>query len=140
MSFRFQPILNLRKHHEDQCRMRFKEEQTKLWRIDEELARLKEIKKQREAETEQLSIGVLNLEHLLSGSRYLAYLRRKQEETTAQRCVRWKRLSGPVPFCASAARNKSHGKIEEKMAQAETEERLRQEQKIWMRSQLPDLS
>lgn len=131
MSFRFQPILNLRKHHEDQCRMRFKEEQTKLWRIDEELARLKEIKKQREAETEQLSIGVLNLEHLLSGSRYLAYLRRKQEETTAQRVRQAEEVERARTILVQARQEtKVMERLKEKMAQAETEERLRQEQKI----------
>ncbi|NLM37217.1 MAG: flagellar export protein FliJ [Firmicutes bacterium] len=130
MSFKFQPILNLRKHHEDQCRTRFKEEQTKLWRIDEELNTLKAVKKQREAETEQLSVGVISLEHLLSGSKYLAYLRRKQEETTARRVRQAEEVEQARTILVQARKEtKVMEKLKEKMAQAEAEERLRQEQK-----------
>ncbi|HHT06345.1 MAG TPA: flagellar export protein FliJ [Hydrogenispora sp.] len=130
MSFKFQPILNLRKHHEDQCRTRFKEEQTKLWRIDEELNTLKAVKKQREAETEQLSVGVISLEHLLSGSKYLAYLRQKQEETTARRVRQAEEVEQARTILVKARKEtKVMEKLKEKMAQAEAEERLRQEQK-----------
>lgn len=130
MSFKFQSILNLRKHHEDQCRTRFKEEQTKLWRIDEELNTLKAVKKQREAETEQLSVGVISLEHLLSGSKYLAYLRQKQEETTARRVRQAEEVEQARTILVKARKEtKVMEKLKEKMAQAEAEERLRQEQK-----------
>lgn len=130
MSFKFQSILNLRKHHEDQCRTRFKEEQTKLWRIDEELNTLEAVKKQREAETEQLSVGVISLEHLLSGSKYLAYLRQKQEETTARRVHQAEEVEQARTILVKARKEtKVMEKLKEKMAQAEAEERLRQEQK-----------
>lgn len=130
MSFKFQSILNLRKHHEDQCRTRFKEEQTKLWRIDEELNTLKAVKKQREAEAEQLSVGVISLEHLLSGSKYLAYLRQKQEETTARRVRQAEEVEQARTILVKARKEtKVMEKLKEKMAQAEAEERLRQEQK-----------
>jgi flagellar export protein FliJ len=130
VSFKFQSILNLRKHHEDQCRTRFKEEQTKLWRIDEELNTLKAVKKQREAETEQLSVGVISLEHLLSGSKYLAYLRQKQEETTARRVRQAEEVEQARTILVKARKEtKVMEKLKEKMAQAEAEERLRQEQK-----------
>lgn len=130
MSFRFQPILNLRKHHEDKCRARFREEQTKLWQIDEELLRLKAVKKQREAEAEQLAVGVLSLEQLLSGSRYLAYLRRKQEETTARRVRQAEEVEQARTVLVQARKEtKVMERLKEKIAQAEAEERLRQEQK-----------
>lgn len=130
MSFKFQSILNLRKHHEDQCRTRFKEEQTKLWRIDEELNTLEAVKKQREAEAEQLSVGVISLEHLLSGSKYLAYLRQKQEETTARRVHQAEEVEQARTILVKARKEtKVMEKLKEKMAQAEAEERLRQEQK-----------
>ena len=130
MSFKFQSILNLRKHHEDQCRTRFKEEQTKLWRIDEELNTLEAVKKQREAEAEQLSVGVISLEHLLSGSKYLAYLRQKQEETTARRVHQAEEVEQARTILVKAWKEtKVMEKLKEKMAQAEAEERLRQEQK-----------
>lgn len=130
MSFKFQSILNLRKHHEDQCRTRFKEEQTKLWRIDEELNTLEAVKKQREAEAEQLSVGVISLEHLLSGSKYLAYLRQKQEETTARRVRQAEEVEQARTILVKARKEtKVMEKLKEKMAQAEAEERLRQEQK-----------
>nr|WP_231133527.1 flagellar export protein FliJ [Capillibacterium thermochitinicola] len=122
--------MNLRKHHEDQCRTRFKEEQEKLWRIDEELNRLQALKKQREAETEQLSVGVLSLEHLLSGSRYLAYLRRKQKETTARRARQAEEVEkARLSLVQARKETKIMEKLKEKMAQKEVEERLRQEQK-----------
>ncbi len=85
MSFKFQPILNLRKHHEDNCRTRLKEEQTKLRQIEGELTLIEATKKQRETEAEKLAIGVIKMEYLLSGSKYLGYLRRKQEETKTRR-------------------------------------------------------
>ena len=128
--FKFQPILNLRKHHEDQCRTRFKEEQIKLWRIEEELATLQTVKKQREAETEQLSVGVISLEHLLSGSKYLAYLRRKQDETNARRVCQEKEVEQARTVLVQARKEtKVMEKLKEKRARAEAEEQLREEQK-----------
>ncbi|NLC53188.1 MAG: flagellar export protein FliJ [Firmicutes bacterium] len=128
--FKFQPILNLRKHHEDQCRTRFKEEQIKLWRIEEELATLQTVKKQREAETEQLSVGVISLEHLLSSSKYLAYLRRKQDETNARRVCQENEVEQARTVLVQARKEtKVMEKLKEKRARAEAEERLREEQK-----------
>ncbi|NLM36976.1 MAG: flagellar export protein FliJ [Firmicutes bacterium] len=130
MTFKFQPILNLRKHHEDRCRTRFKEEQEKLWLIDEELSRLQAIKKQREAETEQLSIGRLSLEHLLSGSSYLAYLRRKQKEASARRVRQAEEVERARATLVQARKEtKVMERLKEKMAQKEAEARLHQEQK-----------
>ena len=83
MSFKFQPILNLRKHHEDHCRTCLKEEQTKLRQIDGELSMLKASKEKREKEKEQMSLSVITRKPLRQWC--LAYLRQKQAETKVRR-------------------------------------------------------
>ena len=130
MSFKFQPILNLRKHHEDNCRTRFKAELTKLQQIDEELLVLKETKQQQEAETAKLAVGAIRPEFLLSGSKYLAYLRQKQDETKARRVRQSEAVEQARETLVQARKEKKvMEKLKEKYASEEAAERLRLEQK-----------
>ena len=62
MQFKFQPILNLKKHHEDKCRTRLSEEQTKLLRIKQELATLAKAKKNQQKEAETLLKSVSDID------------------------------------------------------------------------------
>ncbi|NLY91223.1 MAG: flagellar export protein FliJ [Firmicutes bacterium] len=130
MSFKFQPILNLRKHHEDNCRTRLKEEQTKLRQIEGELTVIEATKKRQEAEAEQLAIGAVKMEYLLSGSEYLEYLRRKREETKARRACQEEVVEQARVILVQARKEtKVMEKLKEKKAREEVEAGLRQEQK-----------
>ena len=130
MSFKFQPILNLRKHHEDHCRTRFKEEQTKLQHIDGELSMLKARKERRETEAAKMSVGTISADSLISASRYLVYLRQKQEETKARRTLQAGEVEAARTTLVQAQKErKVMEKLKEKMAREEMEELLRREQK-----------
>jgi flagellar FliJ protein len=130
VSFKFQPILNLRKHHEDHCRTCLKEEQTKLRQIDGELSMLKASKEKREKEKEQMSLGVIRPENLLFASGYLAYLRQKQAETKVRRTFQAGEVEAArVTLVQAQKEKKVMEKLKEKMAREEKEELLRHEQK-----------
>lgn len=87
MQFKFQPILNLKKHHEDKCRTRLSEEQTKLLRIKQELATLAKTKKNQQKEVETLLVGKIKPELLTSGSKSLEYIHQKQIETNTRKSI-----------------------------------------------------
>lgn len=87
MQFRFQAILNLRKHHEDLCRTRLFEEKTKLVKIKEKLADLEQAKKNQEKVVATLSVGKIQPQLLAIGSENIAYLRRKKGETETEKAV-----------------------------------------------------
>ncbi|HHT48658.1 MAG TPA: flagellar export protein FliJ [Firmicutes bacterium] len=130
MSFKFQPILNLRKHHEDHCRARLKEEQTKLQRIEDELTKIQATKRAQETEAEKLAVGAVKPEYLLFGSAYLGYLRRKQEETKGRRAQQREKVDKTREALIQARKEtKVMEKLKEKKAREEAEERLRLEQK-----------
>ncbi|NLW56224.1 MAG: hypothetical protein GX050_06360 [Firmicutes bacterium] len=87
MRFRFQAILNLRKHHEDLCRTRLYKEETKLMKIEEELTAWEEAKEEQKKTVATLSVGKIQPQLLAMGSENIAYLRRKKEETEIRRAV-----------------------------------------------------
>jgi len=130
VSFKFQPILNLRKHHEDNCRTRLKEEQLKLLEIEGELNVIEATKKQQEAEVERLAVGAINMEYLLSGSKYLDYLRQKQEETKVRRARQQEEVESAREILVEARKEtKAMEKLKEKKAREEMEAGLRLAQK-----------
>ena len=130
MSFKFQPILNLRKHHEDNCRTRLKEEQLKLRRIEEELTVIEATKKEQEAEVESLATGAVRVEYLISGSSYLGYLRQRQEETEVRRAHQQEEVEQAREILVEARKEtKAMEKLKEKKAREEVEAGLRLAQK-----------
>ncbi len=80
MQFRFERVLNLRKHHEESCRTHLYEEETKLIRIQEEIATWNKAKEYQHNKVKTMSVGRIEPNILACSSKRLEYIRQKQIE------------------------------------------------------------
>ena len=77
-----------------------------------------------------MSVGAISADSLISASRYLVYLRQKQEETKVRRTLQAGEVEAARTTLVQAQKErKVMEKLKEKMAREEIEEQLRQEQK-----------
>ncbi len=87
MRFRFEPILNLRKHHEDSCRTQLYKEETKLIKIQEEINAWNSNKEHQQKKVKAMSVGIIKPDILACSSECLEYIRQKQIETKNRKIV-----------------------------------------------------
>ena len=96
MNFRLQPILNLRKHREENCQIRLREEQVRLSRIHNEVVAWEERTKRQERMMEEFGTGRIDPTLLEQGSTYLTYVHgRKGPMPAAGSCAKRKRWKKP---------------------------------------------
>lgn len=130
MQFRFQAILNLRKHHEDHCRTRLFQEETKLMKINEELTAWEQAKEAQKQTVATLSVGKIQPQLLASGSENIAYLRRKKEETEKRKAVQSEQVAlARTDVIEARKERKTLEKLKERFVANEKKKMMLAEQK-----------
>lgn len=131
MRFRFEPILNLKRHQEENRRFRLKEEEVKLGGIKEELLSLQKTARWQESIVESMGVGKIDTALLACGSEYLLYLRRKQEEVNQQRLIQEAQVAAARDELLSARKEtKIMEKLKERFLVRENQETAAREQKV----------
>ena len=129
MKFRFEPLLNLRKHHEDDCKYKLKKEEVVLLSIQRELAAVDE----RTLEALSGTGGTSRIDPFLlsSGSRFLSYLRQKRIEIDEARVLQERQVSIAREDLISARKaRKTMERLKENFMEQQNKAALHQEQKI----------
>lgn len=130
MDFRFQPILNLRKHREDNCQIRLRAEQLRLSRIHNEVVAWEEQTRQQEKIMEEFGTGRIDPMLLEHGSTYLTYVRQKRADARMRELLQEKEVEKARQVLVDARKErKSMEKLKERFLERAYREYLQQEQK-----------
>jgi len=128
--FRFQAILNLRKHHEDYCRTRLFQEETKLMKIEEELRAWEQAGEEQKQAVAAFSVGKIDPRLLALGSEKISYLRRKKEETEERKTVQSEQVARARADVIEARKaRKTLEKLKERFVADEKQKMMLAEQK-----------
>jgi flagellar export protein FliJ len=131
VNFRFEPLLNLRKHHEDDCKYKLKKEEVVLLNIQREIAALDERTAQEASYLETAGTGRIDPFLLSSGSRLLSYLRQKRTEVDEARVSQEKQVAAARDDLVFARKErKTMEKLKENFFERQNKAELNREQKI----------
>lgn len=130
MNFRLQPILNLRKHREENCQIRLREEQVRLSRIHNEVVAWEERTKRQERMMEEFGTGRIDPTLLEQGSTYLTYVRQKRADARSRELLQEKEVEKARQVLIDARKEKKiMEKLKERFLERAYKEYLQQEQK-----------
>ncbi|NLY88923.1 MAG: flagellar export protein FliJ [Firmicutes bacterium] len=130
MKFRFQPILNLRKHREENCQIRLRSEQVRLSRIHNEVVAWEERTRRQERIMEEFGTGRIDPSLLEHGSTYLTYVRHKRTDARNRELLQEKEVEKARQVLVAASKErKIMDKLKERFTERAYKEYLQQEQK-----------
>lgn len=130
MNFRFQPILNLRRHREENCQIRLRAEQVRLNRIHNEVVTWEERTKRQEKVMEEFGTGRIDPTLLEHGSTYLTYVRQKKADARNRELLQEQEVEKARQVLVEARKDrKIMDKLKERFAERAYREYLQQEQK-----------
>ncbi|NLZ43236.1 MAG: flagellar export protein FliJ [Clostridia bacterium] len=130
MNFRFQPILNLRRHREENCQIRLRAERVRLNRIHNEVVAWEERTKRQERIMEEFGTGRIDPILLEHGSTYLTYVRQKKADARSRELLQEKEVEKARQVLVEARKDrKIMDKLKERFAERAYKEYLQQEQK-----------
>lgn len=130
MNFRFQPILNLRKHREENCQFRLRAEQVRLSRIHNEVVAWEERTRRQERIMEEFGTGRIDPTLLEHGSTYLTYVRQKRADARGRELRQEKEVEKARQVLVDASKErKIMDKLKERFAGRAYKEYLHKEQK-----------
>ncbi|HHU82117.1 MAG TPA: flagellar export protein FliJ [Firmicutes bacterium] len=130
MNFRFQPILNLRKHREENCQIRLRAEQVRLSRIHNEVVAWEERTRRQERIMEEFGTGRIDPTLLEHGSTYLTYVRQKRADARGRELRQEKEVEKARQVLVDASKErKIMDKLKERFAERAYKEYLQKEQK-----------
>lgn len=130
MNFRFQPILNLRKHREENCQIRLRAEQVRLSRIHNEVVAWEERTRRQERIMEEFGTGRIDPTLLEHGSTYLTYVRQKRADARGRELRQEKEVEKARQVLVDASKErKIMDKLKERFAGRAYKEYLQKEQK-----------
>lgn len=130
MNFRFQPILNLRKHREENCQIRLRAEQVRLSRIHNEVVAWEERTRRQERIMEEFGTGRIDPTLLEHGSTYLTYVRQKRADARGRELRQEKEVEKARQVLVDASKErKIIDKLKERFAERAYKEYLQKEQK-----------
>ncbi|HEY8344827.1 MAG TPA: flagellar export protein FliJ [Bacillota bacterium] len=130
MKFRFEPLLNLRKHHEDDCKYRLKKEEVVLLSIQRELAAVDRRTAQEAEYLKKVGTGRIDPFLLSSGSRFLSYLRQKRIEIDEARALQERQVAIAREDLISARKaRKTMERLKENFMEQQNKSALYREQK-----------
>ena len=130
MNFRFQPILNLRKHREENCQIRLRAERVRLNRIHNEVVAWEERTKRQERIMEEFGTGRIDPTLLEHGSTYLTYVRQKRADARGRELRQEKEVEKARQVLVDASKErKIMDKLKERFAERAYKEYLQKEQK-----------
>lgn len=130
MNFRFQPILNLRKHREENCQIRLRAEQVRLSRIHNEVVAWEERTRRQERIMEEFGTGRIDPTLLEHGSTYLTYVRQKRADARGRELRQEKEVEKARQVLVDASKErKIMDKLKERFAGRAYKEYLHKEQK-----------
>lgn len=131
MEFRFQPLLNLRKHRENNCQTRLKEEQVKLLRADKELIRWDRTTRRQEEIMKNLGVGRVEPTLLHCASNFLTFAREKKDEAYTMKVQQEKQVEEAREILIAARKEtKTLERLKERFHEREYRESLHREQKL----------
>lgn len=130
MKFRLEPLLNLRKHHEDDCKYKLKKEEVVLLSIQRELAAVDQRTAQEAEYLEKVGTGRIDPFLLSSGSSFLSYLWQKRVEIDEARVSQEKQVAAAREDLISARKErKTMEKLKENFMKQQNKAALNREQK-----------
>ena len=130
MDFRFQPILNLRKHREENFQIRLRAEQVRLSRIHNEVVAWEERTRRQERIMEEFGTGRIDPTLLEHGSTYLTYVRQKRADARGRELRQEKEVEKARQVLVDASKErKIMDKLKERFAGRAYKEYLHKEQK-----------
>jgi len=130
VNFRFQPILNLRKHREENCQIRLRAEQVRLSRIHNEVVAWEERTRRQERIMEEFGTGRIDPTLLEHGSTYLTYVRQKRADARGRELRQEKEVEKARQVLVDASKErKIIDKLKERFAERAYKEYLQKEQK-----------
>jgi flagellar FliJ protein len=130
VNFRFQPILNLRRHREENCQIRLRAEQVRLNRIHNEVVTWEERTKRQEKVMEEFGTGRIDPTLLEHGSTYLTYVRQKKADARNRELLQEQEVEKARQVLVEARKDrKIMDKLKERFAERAYREYLQQEQK-----------
>jgi flagellar FliJ protein len=130
VNFRFQPILNLRKHREENCQIRLRAEQVRLSRIHNEVVAWEERTRRQERIMEEFGTGRIDPTLLEHGSTYLTYVRQKRADARGRELRQEKEVEKARQVLVDASKErKIMDKLKERFAERAYKEYLQKEQK-----------
>ena len=130
MNFRFQPILNLRKHREENFQIRLRAEQVRLSRIHNEVVAWEERTRRQERIMEEFGTGRIDPTLLEHGSTYLTYVRQKRADARGRELRQEKEVEKARQVLVDASKErKIMDKLKERFAGRAYKEYLHKEQK-----------
>lgn len=131
MEFRFQPLLNLRKHREKNCQMRLKEEQVRLSRADKELTRWDQTTRRQEGIMKDLGVGRVEPVLLHCAGEFLIFTRGKKAEAYTKKVQQEKKVEeARNVLVATRKETKTLERLKDRFTEREYRESLHREQKI----------
>lgn len=130
MIFRFEPILNIKRHLEENCRYRLKEEEVRLFQIKEEILSLQKTTSQQQKVIESLGVGRVDPAILSSGSDFLAFLRRRRGEAEDRRQLQEEQVdTARTRLVQARQEKKTLEKLKEDFIEEESQKAINREQK-----------
>ena len=130
MIFRFEPILNLKRHLEENCHYRLKEEEVRLFQIREEILSLQKTASQQQKVIESLGVGRVDPAILASGSDFLAFIRRRRSEAEGRRLLQEEQVdTARTRLVLARQEKKTLEKLKEDFIDQESQKAIGREQK-----------